>query len=53
MSNRKISPEIIEKEILKQLESNSNISLIFKQLDNNLINKAVNLFKNEFNINDN
>jgi len=45
INEKKISIEVIEKEIFKQLESNDNISLIFKHLDDEIINKAITLYK--------
>ena len=45
INENKISIEVIEKEIFKQLESNDNISLIFKHLDDNIIKKAITFYK--------
>lgn len=39
--DREMTPEILEKETIKQLESINNISLIFNNLENNNIRKAL------------
>lgn len=46
--NKDITPEEIESEILKQLESDDNISLIFKDINKHLINKSKKFYENEF-----
>jgi lipoyl(octanoyl) transferase len=46
---KEITPQKIETEILRQLESGNNISLIFKEFDNQLINEFQKSYENEFN----
>ena len=48
LNGKNITPQQIEEETLKQLESDDNISLIFKELKEELIKKAKKLYKNEF-----
>ena len=47
--DKEITPQQIEVETLKQLESDDNISLIFKELEDQLIYESKKFYENEFN----
>ena len=49
LNRKNITPQQIEEETLKQLESDKNISLIFKELKEELLKKAQKLYIKEFN----
>ncbi len=48
INNMNLSPEILEKAITKQLEKNTNISLIYKELKQSEIDAAVKKYNSDF-----
>jgi lipoate-protein ligase A len=47
INRNEITPQQLEEETLRQLESNENISLIYKDIEEDLIDKARNLYKKD------